>query len=69
MITICFINDKGDAVVRSLPAVPSVGDTIPLWTNKVDKVERVVWFPLDFMPELKDKLDGITPDVVVLCEW
>jgi hypothetical protein len=68
MITICFIDEYNRAVVRVLPAVPSVGDTMPLWEGKPPTVQRVIWFPLEIMTTLKDRLDGIAPDVVVMCE-
>ena len=67
MITICFMNDYGEAVVRTLPAMPARGDVIPLWGSRVYYVKRSVWFPLDVYGKLKEKLDGITPDVVVEC--
>jgi hypothetical protein len=62
------MKEGDDSVVRVLPAVPSVGDIIPLWEGKPLTVGRIVWFPLEVMPTLKDKLEGITPDVVVICE-
>tara|TARA_B110000908_G_C10129431_1_gene391483 strand:+ start:472 stop:675 length:204 start_codon:yes stop_codon:yes gene_type:complete len=61
------MDDYGEAVVRTLPAMPARGDVIPLWGNRLQYVERSIWFPLDLHKGLKEKLDGITPDVVVEC--
>ena len=42
MITICFMDDYGEAVVRTLPAMPARGDVIPLWGNRLQYVERAI---------------------------
>ena len=55
MIKVMFINDFGENVVTKMCGVPSKGDLIPVFSNALSEVTKVLWMPLMIYPELKEK--------------
>lgn len=55
MFKILIMNQLKQTEVVNLPAIPRVGDTVPLFYNPAPKVTIVCFLPEKLMPELEGK--------------
>jgi hypothetical protein len=64
MFKIAVIDKFGQSEIVMLPAIPRIGDTIPLFYTPAPRVNRVCFLPEKVMPELS----GQNIDAVVTVE-
>ena len=61
---VLVINNFNQQEIVDLPAIPRIGDTIPLFFSPAPRVKVVCWLPENVLPELK----GSGIDVVINVE-